>query len=239
MTRPAITIVSSKAVEFLRLRRLLYMVLFLILTTGATPKVHAQTTRFLGLGFPGTVPYGSSQPTPVKLIVSHQDAKSGYLLVASLFDDEKQDFLRGTATGWPDPCLLAPELTVNTSCVVVLHTTSGQENVTFGFSTTDNPHDLGVWHLRAGSGLEYPDQRVIQGSLFSQGFPVQVVNATTQTTLPPSTTATITITQSTQSNPPSSNALPMLVALAMIVVLIVIALAYNARKPRRRSKHRS
>jgi len=218
----------------LRLSRLFCMVLFFFLTIGAAiPDVHAQTTTMNPLNVPQVVVYGSPQQTAVTLVVSYQDAKPGDALVVGLYDDEKGEELMGTATASPDPCLPSSELSVITACIVSLVAASGQEEVTFRFSTTDNPHAPGEWRLKAISGLQGEDGEVIQGSLYSGGFSVQVVSAVEVNT---GKTQTTPVARPTDS---SVDALPVIVAVILgLFVVGAVSTLYDTRRKKRRAKRR-
>lgn len=204
-------------------RKLFPAVLLFVLTVAiVAPNVHAQSTKFLRLSYPRTVEYQSPQPAVVELTVSYQDAKAGYLLVLSVFDDDSQEYLKGTAMGSPDPCHLTTTQTANTSCAVQLRATSGQEHATFQFSTTENPHGLGIWRLLAESGLEYPDGRIISGSFFRHEFSisvVQLVEIQTTSELP-----------KTEALGPFGGNLSLIVGAVMIVVIAAITVAYLTRR---------
>jgi hypothetical protein len=209
----------------LRCRRLLQSILLVVLTIeSAASGVRAQTTGFLGYGSPSTVPYGSAEPVYIKVVVFYKDAKPGYVLIAGLFDDEKGGELKGTATGSPDPCTLAAEQTINTTCAVLLRGPTGQNNVTFGFTPIANLHALGVWHLRVASGLD-SQGKVVQGSLFSYGISVQVVNAVTART---GTTSTISSTSSPSDG--SNNGLVAVISVGLIIFILFVL--KRGRKPK-------
>ncbi len=210
-------------------RRLLPAVLLLILTIGVVaPNVHAQTTKFLRLSYPRQVEYASPQPVVVELAVSYQDAEAGYLLVVGILDDEKQDYLKGTATGSPDPCLVSPAVTANTSCIVQLQAASGEEHVSFRFSAAENPHALGTWRLLAESGLQYPDGQVIFTSFFRHGFSVVVLHAVTIVT-------SSQISKTEAAAPLGENA-SLIFAATVAVALAAIGLFLLARRLGRRPK---
>jgi len=197
--------------------------------------VDAQTTKFIALSYPRYVERGTPEPVVVELTVSYQDAKPGMLLVVSLFDDEKQDYLKGTATGSPDPCILPPAPTVNTSCVVRLQVASGRSHVTFRFSATDNPHALGVWRFLVGSELEYSDGQVINGSFFAHRFSVAVIEAVTIVT----TSRLLTTVSSTGVFTGFGGILSSIVAVVIVVGLAAVSMTYLIHRLRRRSRHAS
>jgi hypothetical protein len=227
------------------------LVLLVVLTIEiAASGVRAQTTGFLGFGSPSTVSYGSAEPVYIKVVVFYKDARPGYALIAGLFDDEKGGELKGSATGSPDPCAQAAEQTITTTCTVLLRGPSGQNNVTFGFATITNPHALGVWHLRVASGLEDSQGKIIQGSPFSYGFSVQVVNANAAGTGTTST-FTSTISPSSSLKGSSSPAEPitsysassdgsnsgLVVVVSAGVIILILFILNRGRKPKSHPKH--
>ena len=191
--------------------------------------MHAQTTKFMALSYPRQVEYQSPEPAVVEITVSYQNAKAGYLLVVGLFNDEKRDYLKGTATGSPDPCLLPPTLTTNTSCIVKLQAASGQEHVTFRFSTTENPHALGTWRLLMESGLESSERQVVSGSFFSHRFSVVVI--------PSITIQTSSQVPKTEATTPLGGGVSLIVAAIIVVGLVAISLVYLTRRQKRTPEH--
>jgi len=177
--------------------------------------IQAQTTTITELQHPSYAVAGGLDPLLVTATVSYTDAAPDYSLFVGIVDLDRTplEVVPGIASSSPDMCINAPVLLA--FCVLRPPTPSGVEHLEFKIGgLLGEPREPGYWNLNITAGLMTPDNVVVEGSVSSIPFGINLTPVILTVMVP----ASIVVTVDGVEQPPGPVQLPVAVGLHNVSV---------------------
>lgn len=135
----------------------------------------AQTTTIYQVDSPASAVAGSEYPLPVTVVVYYNNTIPGSQLVVGILDTELSPagLVSGVVVSSTDHCVNQPTLAA--VCAISVPNSSGVERINFQIGGIfGGKVEPGSWELNATSLLEGPQNNLIQGSVSSKLFKINL-----------------------------------------------------------------